>query len=123
MSLSKQIHLCILLLFTIACPTWQETEPQSSNVILTILRGRWGRSDHVTVCPKKAGKDIDSTYIENRTMTCNSAERMCADEMNGYTCTCKMNNPTYVVSRRECVNNVWLRQGELTCAYFLVRLN
>jgi hypothetical protein len=101
-----------LLMLNIPCPTWQNTQPQHPNVAITVFRGTRGDSDRVYICPTKTDTELDSRYIESKTMNCSNAKEEVCDQNGGASCVCQGNNPIYIVNRRRCVNNVWLRQGK-----------
>ncbi len=101
----------ILLLLNIICPTRQNTEPQNSNVVLTVFRGTRTDTDRVSICPVKPGMELDPRYTESKTMNCSKAKDGGCGQ-NGVSCVCLKNTATYVVSQRQCVNNFWLREGK-----------
>lgn len=97
-----------LLLLNITCPTWQNVESQNSDVVLTVFRDTRSDTDRVHIRSAKPGAELDLRYITSKTMNCSRDEIYA---QNSHMCTCKGSSPTYVVSERQCVNNVWLRRG------------
>ena len=110
---SKRLYILYgtLLVLNIACLTQQNTQPQNSDVVLTVSRGTRTESDGMLICPAKPGKELDSRYIESKTMNCSDVTVEICDQSGGARCVCQQNTPTYVVSQKRCVNNIWLRQG------------
>ena len=101
-----------VLVLNITCLTRQNTQPQNSNVILTVSRGTRTESDWMHICPAKPDTELDSRYIESKTMNCSDVTDEICDQSGGARCVCQQNTPTYVVSQKRCVNNIWLRQGK-----------
>ena len=104
-----------ILLLNIACPTWQNTEVQNSQVVLTVLRGVKITTDRVHVCSAKLGLKALSRYVESETMECSENKNgLCPDnsKLTGIICRCKERSPNYIVSQRKCVSNAWLRQSK-----------
>ena len=110
---SRRLYLLYgsLLVLNITCLARQNTQPQNSNVVLTVSRGRRTESDWMYICPAKPGTELDSRYIESKTMNCSDVTDQICDQSGGARCACQLNTPTYVVSQKRCVNNIWLRQG------------
>lgn len=110
----RQRDACILyatlLLLNFTSQTWQDEEFQNSDLI--VLRGNRTSPDRIQLCPTKPGGQSNSRHIESDSIKCSQAkDEICGE--NGYTCACSRSRPTYIVSKRQCVNNLWLRGGDV----------